>query len=222
MNLQEILGESWAARLPKAEELLTPIREQLNAEKQAGITIFPYKAEIFRVFRETPFESVKVVWLGQDPYHSPERQATGRAFECGRYPSPSWRKVSEVYKKHYNFKNYNEDVVSGTLDTWVEQGVFLINKALTVREKQPNSHTRIWEPFVRYAVSTLLTDLEPRAFILLGGEAQKMIPKVTSPHKGFYYEHPAAATYQQRKWDADDLFEKVSTFLEFHGKPITW
>jgi uracil-DNA glycosylase len=162
-----------------------------------------------------------VVWLGQDPYHSPERQATGRAFECGRYPSPSWRKVSEMYKK-YKGDAAEDDIVSGDLTKWAKQGIFLLNKALTVREKQPTSHMRIWEPFTRYVISTLLTDFEPRAFIILGSEAQKMIPKVSSPHKGFYYEHPAAASYQQRTWDADDLFEKVQTFLEFHEKPIIW
>jgi uracil DNA glycosylase len=79
---------------------------------------------------------------------------------------------------------------------------------------------RIWESFTRYVISTLLTDFDPRAFVILGNEAQKMIPRVTSPHKGFYYEHPAAASYQQRTWDAQDLFEKVEMFLEFHGKSV--
>lgn len=221
MNIAELLGESWAARLPKTEAILAPIREQLNRELQAGINIYPSKKNIFRVFRELPFEKVRVIWLGQDPYHSPEGQASGLAFDCGRYPSPSWRKVAEIYKKSYGVRA-NDDVVSGTLDSWCNQGVFLINKALTVREKQPNSHTRIWESFTYYVISTLLTDLEPKAFVLLGTEAQKMVPRVTSPHKGFYYEHPAAATYQQRKWDADDLFEKIESFLEFHEKKIIW
>ena len=221
MSIKPLLGESWSQRLPKAEELLVPVRERLNAELKAGIKIYPAKKNIFRVFTEIPFEKVKVVWIGQDVYHFPEGMATGRAFECGRYPSPSWRKIAEVYKKALGEKA-NEDIIQGTLDTWVDQGVFLINKALTVRDRQPGAHLRIWEPFTRYAISTLLTDLEPRAFVILGSEAQRMVPKVTSPHKGFYYEHPAAATYQHRGWEAEDLFEKVSTFLEFHGKSLEW
>jgi uracil-DNA glycosylase len=219
MIVEDILGASWAAKLPKAKELLLPIREALNEEKKADIAIYPAKADIFKVFKETPFEEVKVVWLGQDPYHSPERQATGRAFECGRYPSPSWRKVAEVYRKHTG-EPADEDIMGGDLTKWAKQGIFLLNKALTVREKQPTSHMRIWESFTRYVISTLLTDFDPRAFVILGNEAQKMIPRVTSPHKGFYYEHPAAASYQQRTWDAQDLFEKVEMFLEFHGKSV--
>lgn len=221
MILKDILGESWAERLPKAAEFLLPIREKLNEERRAGITIYPASKNIFRVFKEMPFEKVKVVWIGQDVYNTPEGMATGRAFECGRYPSPSWRKIAEIYKMVLGEKA-NPEVLQGDLDHWVNQGVFLINKALTVRDRQPGAHMRLWEPFTRYAVSTLLTDLEPRAFIVLGSEAQKMIPRVTSPHKGFYYEHPAAASYQRRAWDAEELFERVATFMEFHGHDFTW
>lgn len=221
MNLVDILGESWSARLPKADKLLVPVREKLNEEIKAGIKIYPHKKHIFRVFKETPFEKVRIVWIGQDVYNTPEGMATGRAFECGRYPSPSWRKISEVYKKALG-PRANETIIQGDLDFWVDQGVFLINKALTVRDRQPGAHMRLWEPFTRYAISTLLTDLEPRAFIVLGSEAQKMVPRVVSPHKGFYYEHPAAASYQKRTWDADDLFEKVELFMQFHGYRFQW
>lgn len=221
MNLNEILGESWTARLPKAEELLEPVRRKLNEETRAGIKIYPHKKNIFRVFKELPFEKVRIVLLGMDPYNFPEGMATGRAFESGRYPSPSWRKIAEVYRGHCGI-TANSDVVQGTLDSWVDQGVFLLNKALTVRERQPGAHLKIWEPFTRYCISTLLTDFTPRAFIILGSEAQKMIPRVTSPHKGLYYEHPAAASYQQRSWDAGDLFERVDQFMEFHDYKFHW
>ena len=217
----ELLGESWAARLPKAQQILEPIHERLVEEIANKITIYPKPSQVFRVFQEMPFEQVKVVILGQDPYHSPEGMATGRAFECGKHPSPSWRKISEVYKEQV--PDFDHNVSYGKLQKWASQGVFLINKALTVREKLPATHTKLWEPFTEYVMSTLLTDLNGRAFVLLGGEARKVVPHVHPPHKGFYYEHPAFAAYEKRKWNAPGIFEEINKFVNFtHGTKISW
>lgn len=220
MNIPQLIGEEWAAVLPKAEELLTPIYEQLKLELQHGMKILPEKDRVFRVFRETGPSKIRVIFLGQDPYHNPEGQATGRAFECGKYPSASWRKIAEVYKREVI--SPDPRVIQGSLDTWAGQGVFLINKALTVRYKMPNSHTRFWEPFTHYAIGTALTDFNPKAIILLGAGAQRMVPRVAAPHKNFIYEHPAAASYQQRPWHGDGVFKAVDQFLEFHDKKIEW
>lgn len=220
MKIEEILSPEWAEYLPKMSVILEPIRDQLNSEKKAGITIYPEKQKIFRVFRELKPSDVKVIWLGQDPYHN-QGQATGRAFECGRFPSPSWRKIAEVYRREV--PEYDPQVIQGKLDHWANEGVFLLNKALTVRERMPNSHTKLWEPFTRYVLSSLLNDIaKPRAIVLLGQEAQKMIPKVIAPHKAFIYEHPAASSYQGRPWRGDGLFTGVKQFLEFHENKINW
>ncbi len=220
MDLVKLIGPKWADLLPKAGELLEPISERLKEEKQHCITILPEGKNIFRIFHDIPPENVRVLWIGQDAYHNPVGQATGRAFECGKMPSATWRKIAEVYKAEV--EDYSPQVMQGRLDSWVEQGVFLINKALTVRHRMPNSHTRYWEPFTRYVVGTILTDLTPKAVILLGSEATKMIHKVPAPHKGFTYEHPAAASYQGRPWDAKGLFTSVNQFLTFHDKQIKW
>lgn len=220
MNVETLLGKEWAAILPKAEELLTPVAEQLRLEKAHGITVLPLNGNTFRIFHDIPPEKVKVLWLGQDPYPNPPLMATGRAFECGAHPTASWRKISEIYKKE--IEDPSEAVVRGELSTWVDQGVFLLNKALTVRHRMPGSHTRFWEPFTRYVVGVMLSSLDPKAVILLGAEAQKMIPRVPAPHKGFLYEHPAAASYQGRSWNANGLFIEVNKFLTFHNKAINW
>ena len=154
------------------------------------------------------------------PYHNPIGQATGRAFECGKHPSSSWRKISEIYRKEVN--PANPQVIGGNLSSWADQGVFLLNKALTVRHKMPNSHTRFWEPFTRYVIGIALTDFTQKAVILLGSEAQRMISSVPAPHKGFLYEHPAAASYAGRPWKGDGLFTEVNKFLGFYGNEIIW
>lgn len=221
MNLSEkLLGKEWSEFLPKAEELLLPIREHLSSEIKIGITIYPEKENIFRLFREISPDKVNVIWLGQDPYHN-KGQATGRAFECGKFPSPSWRKIAEIYKQEVEFPD--EQVISGNLSKWIESGVFLLNKALTVREGMPNSHTKVWEPFTKYVISVLLNDIKnPKAIILLGAEAQKLIPKNVPPHKVFIYEHPAASSYQGRPWKGNGLFKEVREFLNFNNKKINW
>jgi len=220
MKPEEILGPEWAEFLPKVDHVLEPIREQLMAELRSGLVLYPPKPQIFRIFKETKPQDVKVIWLGQDPYHN-AGQATGRAFECGKFPSPSWRKIAEVYRKEV--PDYDPQVVQGILNHWANQGVFLINKALTVRERMPNSHTKLWEPFTRYVLGSLLNDItHPRAIVLLGQEAQKMIPKVIAPHKSFVFEHPAASSYQGRPWRGDGLFTGVKEFLNFHEIKLNW
>lgn len=220
MNANLLLGEEWATFLPKAEELLEPIQARLKEELTNGMLLLPDKNNIFRIFRDIPPSKVSIVWLGQDPYNTPPGMATGRAFECGKYPSASWRKISEVYKK--TVPDPKPDIIRGDLRHWVNQGVFLINKALTVRYKMPNAHTKLWEPFTRYVIGQLLTDMDPKAVILLGGEAQRMVGKTPAPHSAFIYEHPAAASYQGRSWNADTLFTRVNEFLKFHNKEIDW
>jgi uracil-DNA glycosylase len=220
MNINALLGDEWDAFLPKAADILKPIYDELKDEISAGIVLCPPREKVFRVFRELTPEQVRIVLIGQDPYHNPIGQATGRAFECGKFASPSWRKIYRLYEDEVGI---NPDISKGRLDKWANQGVFLLNKALTVRHQQANAHTRLWEPFTKYVVSRLLTDFQPRAFILLGAEVSRMIPKVQSPHKGFYYEHPMAAGYQNRSWEAKGLFRDVNEFIKFHyGNPIEW
>lgn len=218
--VHSLLGEEWASFLPKANDYLTEIRPTLTEELKAGMIIYPPKDNIFRIFREISPSKVNVIWLGQDPYHN-KGQATGRSFECGKHPSPSWRKIAEIYKKEV--ENPDPHVVQGILDKWVDSGIFLLNKALTVREGMPNSHTKIWEPFTKYVLSNLLNDIaNPKAIILLGAEAQKMVPKNVAPHKIFSYEHPAASSYQGRPWKGDGLFKDVKQFMDFNGKQFNW
>jgi uracil-DNA glycosylase len=219
-TVELLLTPQWSEMLPKAAELLDPIREQLLREKAMNLTIYPKKENIFRIFHEIKPSEITVLWIGQDPYHNPEGQATGRAFECGRHPSPTWRKIAEVYRREVD--SPDPKIIGGDLSKWAAQGVFLINKALTVRERMPNSHTRFWEPFTRYVINTVLTDLNPKAVVILGVEANKMVSKVPAPHKSFYYEHPAAASYQGRPWKGDGLFKDVKTFLNFYEKSINW
>lgn len=220
MDVKKILGPQWAEMLPRADDLLEPVAETLK-EQSRYIRIFPIPELRFKMFRELPPEKILVVILGQDPYHIPAGQATGRAFECGKFPSSSWKKIRDVYKTQ---GGVDSNVIRGRLDRWVQQGVFLTNKALTVREAMPGSHTKIWKSFMSYVMSVILTDISPKVFVVLGDEARKIIPRVGSPHNGLWYEHPVKASYMQRAWDVpDDLFHQINKFLEFYrGKTIKW
>ena len=218
----EILGPEWNEFLPHADKLLEPIYDQLKFEKEQNIPIYPSGENVFRAFHDLTPQQIKIVWLGQDPYHSPAGQATGRSFECGKYVSSSWKKVRKVYEDYCVSMSIEPDydVLQGKLNKWANQGVFLLNRALTVRFSQPGSHIRIWDEFIHYVVKSLITDMQPRAYILLGGEAKRLIPKVPHPSKGFYYEHPVAASYKGRPWDAKDLFKEVKKFTDFHDCKI--
>jgi uracil-DNA glycosylase len=220
-NIADLIGEEWAEFLPKAGELIEPIRKQLQEERKVGYLIHPEKENIFRIFREIPPSGVKVIWLGQDPYGSPPGQATGRAFECGKFPSPSWRKIAEIYLREV--PDYDPQVSAGLLDKWASQGVFLVNKALTVRHQMPNSHTKLWESFTQYVLSSLVNDIvHPKAIILLGQKAQRTMPKEVPPHKVFAFEHPAASSYQGRPWKGDGVFTETKKFLNLHQLELNW
>lgn len=217
-KIRKNLGEEWFEFLPKAESFLEPVFARLSEEKQL-IRIYPEPKDVFKAFRLCSPSNTKVVWLGQDPYHWPPGQATGLAFECGKMVSPSWRKIAEIY----TLSGYSDSsVINGRLQKWADQGVLLLNLALTVREKIPQSHIQLWDSFSRYAISSLMTDLKPKGFVILGEKARQKVPRVGSPHKGFFYEHPAAASYQQRQWNARTIFNEINEFLNFQGYKINW
>ena len=143
----------------------------LKAEKALGRTIFPPGPNIFHAFDATPFDKVKVVLLGQDPYHGPG-QAHGLAFSVqpGIKPPPSLVNI---------FKEMNTDLGlqipnHGNLEKWAQHGVFLLNSALTVRAKEPNSHSTIgWHQFTNTVIEKISKVKKNIVFLLWGRNAQE-------------------------------------------------
>jgi uracil-DNA glycosylase len=201
---------------------MAKLREFLKSEKQTGNKVFPKNGDIFNAFWKTPFNEVKVVILGQDPYHG-EGQAHGLSFSVqkGIAIPPSLRNI---------YKELSTDIPGfippnhGDLTKWAEQGVLLLNATLTVRANMAASHQRKgWEEFTDQVIKTLSDKRTGIIFILWGSYAQaksqlidktkhhiirSVHPSPLSAHGGFFGSKP---------------FSKVNEILEKEGKtPIDW
>jgi uracil-DNA glycosylase len=195
------IEDSWKNLL--APEFSKPYFRQivhhLKTEKSQGKTIYPPGPFIFNAFNSTPVDQVKVVILGQDPYHGPG-QAHGLCFSVqkGVPPPPSLVNI---------FKELNSDIGMpipdhGDLSHWAGQGVFLLNASLTVRASEPMSHARIgWAQFTDTVIQTLAASRENLVFLLWGKFAQEKVrlidesrhhilkaahPSPLSAHNGFF------------------------------------
>lgn len=186
-----------------------------------GYTVYPRSDEIFTAFELTPFAEVKVVIIGQDPYHEPG-QAHGLCFsvqpEVDIPPS-----LQNIYKElHEDLNCYIPD--NGYLKKWAEQGVLMLNTVLTVRAHQANSHRGIgWETFTDAAIRALAAEDRPIAFILWGRPAQMKAEMITNPkHLILCSAHPSPLS-AYRGFFGSRPFSKVNRYLESNGlKPIDW
>lgn len=182
------------------------LQSYIDREREV-YTVYPPPAEVYTSFQLTPYEKVKVVILGQDPYHD-EQQAHGLAFSVrqGIKAPPSLKNI---------FRELQSDLgipapPSGDLSHWAEQGVLLLNTVLTVRAHQPNSHrNQGWETFTDAVLRVLNLKTSPIVFILWGNPAQKKSvlissnrhhiiqtphPSPLSAHRGFFGSRPFSKT----------------------------
>ncbi|NUN04574.1 MAG: uracil-DNA glycosylase [Bdellovibrio sp.] len=203
------LETSWKKRLESefASERMLNLKAFLAQEYKAGKTIYPQGDEYFAALNFTPFENVKVVIVGQDPYHGPG-QAHGLCFSVRdgvRFP-PSLQNI---------FKELRDDVgvplpKSGSLTKWAQQGVLLLNAVLTVEDGKAAAHQKKgWEEFTDKVIHTLNDEKENLVFILWGAYAQKKAafvdrkkhlviegvhPSPLSAHRGFFGTKPFSKT----------------------------
>lgn len=184
-------------------------------------TIYPDMYDIFNALHYTPYNDVKVVILGQDPYHGPN-QAHGLSFSVkpGVQAPPS---LINIYKE------LNSDLGcyipnNGYLKKWADQGVMLLNTALTVRAGQANSHRNIgWEHFTDKIISLLNDREDPIVFILWGSNAQSKMSIIRNPgHHIIKAPHPSPLS-AHRGFFGSKPFSKTNKFLASIGKePIDW
>lgn len=217
------LDNSWQPLLLPEFELdyMRQLRQFLYAEKTAGKSIFPAESDIFNALNATDFENVKVVILGQDPYHGPG-QAHGLCFsvQSGVAIPPSLRNI---------YKELALDVgiapaTSGNLQAWAEQGVLLLNAVLTVESALAASHQRKgWERFTDRIVSLLNDRRDNIVFLLWGNYAQKkgaMIDRTR--HLVLESVHPSPLS-ASRGFFGNHHFSKANAYLIEHQKtPIEW
>ena len=185
-------------------------------------TCYPPGKLIFNAFNLCPFDKVKVVIIGQDPYHEPG-QAHGLSFSvCDGVPfPPSLQNI---------FKEIEQDLgmpipMTGNLTRWAEQGVLLLNATLTVRAHQAASHQRRgWEEFTDAAIKALNADRDSRVFILWGGYARSKAPLIdSSRHLILQSVHPSPLSANRGGWFGNHHFSRANAYLTEHGKePINW
>ena len=221
------LHESW--REPLAGEFASPymaaLRQFLVAEKAAGKRIFPKGGEWFRALDLTPLDQVRVVILGQDPYHGPG-QAHGLCFSVqpGVRPPPS---LVNIYKELHDDLGIARPG-HGFLEHWARQGVLLLNSVLTVEQGLAASHRdRGWEKFTDAVIRLVAQKEEPVVFLLWGSYAQKKAGFVKTVEQGGHHlvlksAHPSPLSAHNGFLGCRH-FSKANAFLEAHDRqPIDW
>lgn len=217
------LHESWKAPLlPEFEsDYMAQLRAFIVAEKAAGKRIFPKGSEWFRALDLTPLDKVRVVILGQDPYHGPG-QAHGLCFSVkpGVPPPPS---LVNIYKELHSDLGLPRPH-HGFLEHWAKQGVLLLNSVLTVEAAQAASHQgRGWEKFTDAIIRLLNAREEPIVFMLWGSYAQKKAAFVdSSRHLVLKAAHPSPLSAHNGFLGCRH-FSQCNAFLESRGMmPIDW
>ena len=216
------INNDWAEALkeeykkPYYRELYKKVNEEYQTHE-----IFPPSDEIFSAFHLTPLKDVKVVILGQDPYHN-NGQAHGLSFSVlpGNDIPPS---LQNIYKELHDdlgctIPNH------GCLTKWAEQGVLMLNTVLTVRAHQANSHKDIgWEEFTDAAIMALNSQDRPIVFILWGAPAQRKARMLTNPkHLILKAPHPSPLS-AYRGFFGSKPFSQTNDYLRAHGvEPIDW
>ena len=185
-------------------------------------TIFPHPKNIFRAFDTCPFDAVKVVILGQDPYHGP-RQANGLCFAVEKETTipPS---LKNMFKEIGSDLEVQPDSINGDLTRWAEQGVLLLNATLTVRAHTPGSHQKKgWEEFTDAAIRALSDKREHLVFLLWGNYA-KQKGAVIDRRKHLVLEAPHPSPFSVHTgFFGCKHFSKTNTYLRKHGqKEIDW
>ncbi|MEX5439442.1 uracil-DNA glycosylase [Acinetobacter indicus] len=203
-------------------EKMDALKAFLLEEKQANKVIYPPSGLIFNALNTTPPEQVKVVILGQDPYHGPN-QAHGLSFSVQRGVAlpPSLRNIF-----HELHTDLGLDIPKhGDLTRWAEQGVLLLNSVLTVEAAQPTSHQkRGWEEFTDHVIDVLNEQREHIVFILWGAYAQRKGQRI-DPNKHLILKaaHPSPLAANRGGFFGCKVFSKTNNYLKQHGiEPIDW
>lgn len=200
--------------------VLGPVREKLE-KAYAGSTVYPAKENLFKALEMTPFDQVKVVILGQDPYHGPN-QAQGYSFSvpANEKIPPSlvniYKEISQEYEKPVHR--------SGDLSDWARQGVLLLNTILSVEQGKPLSHSNFgWQTFTDDILKALNESEQPIVFLLWGAQAKAAKRLLTNPnHLVLESAHPSPLA-AHKGFFGNGHFKKANAYLQQHGlSAISW
>ena len=193
---------------PKIDELNNMIKE--IDEQRLTKTIYPPKEQVFRVF-DLPLKDIKVVILGQDPYHNPD-QACGLSFSVNDgVPLP--KSLINIYKELHDDLGI-KPAKTGNLESWFNQGVFLLNVVLTVEKNSPASHSKMgWENFTDYIIENISEKNENVVFVLWGAYARSKNKLIDpSKHKIIESAHPSPLS-AYRGFFGSKVFSQINSYL---------
>ncbi|MFN5325802.1 MAG: uracil-DNA glycosylase [Bacteroidota bacterium] len=218
------IAKGWKEMLYKEfqQDYFIRITDQLKIEKQSQVKIYPPGPMIFNAFNTTDFNEVKVVIIGQDPYHGPG-QAHGLSFsvQAGIKPPPS---LINMYKEIESDLGVKMPRDYGNLTHWAKQGVLLLNATLTVRANQPNSHAGIgWSQFTDAVIQKLNQEKEQLVFLLWGNFAKEKGAHIDQKkHLVLKAAHPSPFAADKGFYGCRH-FSKTNQYLIEHGlDPIDW
>lgn len=201
MGLADLVGPGWADALEPVADEIAAMGDWLRAEQAAGRPFLPAGSDVFAALA-MPFEDVRVLVLGQDPYPTPGHPI-GLAFAVAPDVRPLPRSLANIFAEYVDDLGHPQPS-SGDLTPWVEQGVLLLNRCLTVRPHAPASHRgQGWEPITAAIVEALVARDAPLVAVLWGRQAQEVapllgdVPAATSVHpsplsanRGFFGSRP--------------------------------
>lgn len=194
----------------------------VEQQRNSGKTIYPPQEQVFSAFDMTPFESVRVVILGQDPYHG-AKQAHGLAFSVlpGVKIPPSLR---NMYKELAQDIDGFEIPSHGYLDTWASQGVLMLNTVLTVEEAKAHSHAKCgWETFTDAIIAELNQRSEPIIFLLWGAHAQKKGQAIDADkHHVLVAPHPSPLSARRGFFGCQHFSMTNELLSSINQQPIDW
>jgi uracil-DNA glycosylase len=222
MNLRSLIPASWQSVL--SDEFDKPyvqkLEEFLDAERSAH-QVFPPESDIFHALEVTPFEDVRVLIVGQDPYHG-VGQAHGLAFsvKSGVSLPPS---LLNMYKELETDLGIAR-VKTGNLEKWARQGVLLLNTSLTVRAHEAASHkNKGWEKLTDAIIRAVSAKAEPAVFVLWGGHAQKKLPLIDSAHHTVIQSAHPSPLSAHNGFFGSKPYSKINAALTEAGQmPIDW
>jgi uracil-DNA glycosylase len=218
-----LIDQSWLEQLTpyfNSNDFLD-LQQKIKQKRTQGKIIFPDEQDIFSAFKLTSFSSVKVVILGQDPYHG-ENEAHGLCFSVrpGISVPPSLR---NIFKEISEDLKFNMPKKNGDLTPWALQGVFLLNTILTVEKDQAASHRQLgWESFSDHVITLLSREKSHLVFLLWGNEAKKKSSLIDqSKHLILESGHPSPLSV--RFFKGNKHFSKCNEYLKKNGiNPIDW
>lgn len=233
-EIQEKLYErlkpsGWAAHLKGfiLSDDFKKILDRLVEDTQDSKRFTPKVNQMFRAFEECPYKELKVIIVGQDPYpHLLDNVtvADGIAFSCGntKQIQPSLKYIlQEVESQMYPNGGYEWDL---DLKRWSNQGILLLNTALTTTVGKTGTHYMLWQPFIVYVLDYLSWNNPGLIYAFLGKKAAEFMPGMTENNYKFVATHPASAAYANaERWDSGNLFKKISEQLKKNNNlTITW